>query len=111
MQAGQLRRRILVEQPAETASARGGVTPNWATYLAAWAAIEPLTAREVEAAKARWGEVSHRVTIRYRPGVTNKMRVNYTLTPDPPRYFDIRGIVNVDEHRRELELMCVEHQA
>lgn len=114
MQAGRLRRRITIEQPAETASARGGVTANWTTFLTTWAQIEPATAREVEAARQRWGEVSHKVTIRW-PGAsrkpTNKMRVNYTLGPEAARYFDIRGVINVDEQRRELNLFCVEHEA
>jgi SPP1 family predicted phage head-tail adaptor len=116
VRAGDLRRRITIEQATDVVSLRGGVSSSWATYVASWARIELLTGRgatvrEVEAARSRFGELTHKITMRYRAGITDKMRVNFTRTGDPTRYFDIRGVVDPDENRHVLELWVWEHQA
>jgi SPP1 family predicted phage head-tail adaptor len=47
--------------------------------------------------------VSHRVTLRFIPGVTAKMRVNYG-----GRLLLIEAALNIEERNRELQLMCLE---
>lgn len=111
MQAGRLKRRITIEQPTESRSTRGGVAVAWTAFLDAWVDIQTATAREIEAGRARFGELTHRIVMRYRPGITDKMRVAYTRAPDATRYFDIRGVIDPDGDRRELHLMVWEHQA
>lgn len=46
---------------------------------------------------------THKVTIRYRSGVTTQMRVAFGS-----RTLNINGIINRDERNVELTLMCEE---
>ena len=47
--------------------------------------------------------MTHRVKIRYRAGVTAKMRLTFGA-----RVFNIRGVINAGERDRTLELLCEE---
>jgi len=50
---------------------------EWAQAFKAWAAVEPMSTREVIAARERSSAASHRIVIRYRAGVDAQMRVVY----------------------------------
>jgi SPP1 family predicted phage head-tail adaptor len=68
-----------------------------------WAAIEPLTGRELFAAQQRVAEVSHKVTIRWRPGILANQGVWYGK-----RQFDIQVVLDPDERKCFLVLLCKE---
>lgn len=102
MQAGQLRHRITIQQ--RTASvAHGEQSTSWTDFVSAWAAVQPLTGTEALVGRQENAAVSHRVVVRYQPGITPSMRVSFN-----GRLFDIQSVINIDERNRELHLMCLE---
>lgn len=77
LDAGELRHRITIQRPIQSQDPETGqLTTNWAavaTDIAA--AIKPLSVREFVAAKAMQSEVTARIVIRYRTGLTAQMRI------------------------------------
>jgi SPP1 family predicted phage head-tail adaptor len=49
------------------------------------------------------GVISHRIRIRYRSGVTPVCRILFKT-----RYFNIVSVINIDEKKEFLELICKE---
>ncbi len=103
VKAGRLRHRVTLQSAADTADGGGGFTTTWSDVATVWAAIEPLKSRERLFAQQLENPVTHRVTIRYRAGVTAKMRLEFGA-----RVFNIRGVINAGERDRTLELLCEE---
>jgi SPP1 family predicted phage head-tail adaptor len=102
--AGKLREKIEVQSSTVSQDTEGGVTLTWATIAGGrvWAAVEPLSGNEQMLAQQVNAGLSHRVRIRYMP-ITTKHRISYRS-----RILDINAIVNVDERREQLELLCTE---
>jgi SPP1 family predicted phage head-tail adaptor len=67
---GQLRTRLVLQQPVETPDDQGGVTRVWSSYGNAWARIVPLTVRAGVEAAASGATQTYRIT----------MRANFSLT-------------------------------
>ena len=103
MQAGQLRHRVTLQTVTETRDAVGGIVESWATTVTLWAAVEPLRGREFFQARAEQAGVDTRIRIRYRSGLTPKMRVTWGS-----HAYDIEAVIEPDSRRRELHLMCSE---
>jgi SPP1 family predicted phage head-tail adaptor len=74
---GELRHRITIQRPVmQQDPVTGELTTNWvavATNIAA--AIKPSSVREFVAAQAMQSQVTARIVIRYRPGLTAQMRI------------------------------------
>lgn len=75
MNAGNLDRRITIQQPTISRGETGGHEESWATLAIVWANIRDLNGREVFAAQAVNSAVSRVVTIRYLVTVNDSMRV------------------------------------
>lgn len=104
MRAGTLRHRVTIQQlSADTKDADGRPAGSWQDVATVWAAVEPLRGREFWEAAAQQSEVTIRVRIRYRAGITAAMRVKFG-----DRLLEIVHSINVDERNRELHLMCRE---
>ena len=103
MRIGKLRHRITIDQVTEIQDTDGAVLESWSQYAVVQASIEPISGREYFAAQSTQADVTHRISLRYRSGITPKMRVNYAS-----RIFDILSVINVGERNRELQLMCRE---
>ena len=101
MRAGRLDQRVTVEQLVTIGDSWGGTVEAWAPLMTAWAAVEPLVGREYLAAQAAQSEVTARVTMRYRPGITAQDRVIHNGT-----IYGIESLVDVRSGHRELVLMC-----
>lgn len=102
-EAGKLDRRITIQQRSTSKDTFGQESVTWSDRLSCWAKIEPLSGRELELGQAVASEVSHRVTVLYRAGITSAMRVLYQ-----GRYFDIHGVLDVETAHVVLELLCGE---
>jgi len=80
MQAGKLRHRVDIEEFTQVRDPDTGefAEPAW---VAKWpkcpARVEPLSSRDLVAAKAAQSEATARMVIRYRPGVLPTMRIIY----------------------------------
>ena len=103
MRAGQLNKRVSIERPGSAQSETGQVVDGWSTVATVWAAIQPLSGRELFAAQQLQARADLLVRIRYLAGVEPKMRVRFGA-----RLLDIQAVRNLDERNRELELFCLE---
>lgn len=103
MKAGLLRQRITLQSVALTPDGAGGATETWSDFATLYARVAPLSAREPFQAHQIASEATHAITLRYYPGVSDKMRVRYGN-----RTFLIESIVDEDERHRGLLLLCRE---
>jgi SPP1 family predicted phage head-tail adaptor len=100
---GTMRQRVTLQEPVDTDDGGGGFTRQWQDGAALWAAMEPATARQRFEAGQAGVTVTHRLTIRYRPGVTSAHRLRLGT-----RIFDIRHL-HADEQRRFIHITAEEH--
>ena len=78
----------------------------WRNVATVRASIEPIQGREYFSGPFQMGENIIRVRIRYREGITNKMRLKYGK-----RIFDIYSVIDSREEHKELQLMYKEGEA
>lgn len=97
------RHRVTLQRRVTVTDNEGFTTEQWQDWVTVWAAVEPIRGREYFAAAAVEAEVTLRIRIRYRAGVTPDMRVAYGQ-----RIFDIQSVIDVGGRHREIELMCRE---
>jgi SPP1 family predicted phage head-tail adaptor len=101
---GKLRERVTVQIASGTTNALGETVLAWSDSSAVWASVEGVSAREALIAGQQETSVTHRLRLRYLPGLTQQMR------------FAWRGrtleIVSLLEHgnRSEHEAICQEQQ-
>ena len=100
---GQRRRLFVLEMPVETADGFGGTLTSFVAGPEIWGAIEMLRGDERLVAGRIEHAVTHRITIRYRAGVTAAMRFAAGL-----RRFAIRNVGDPDGCRRELVCLVEE---
>ena len=101
MRAGRLDQRVTLEQLVTIGDSWGGTVEAWAPLMTVWAAVEPLVGREYLAAQAAQSEVTARVTMRYRTGITAQDRVIHD-----GKTYGIVSVIDVRSQGRELVLMC-----
>lgn len=102
--AGELRKRITIQQRSgSTQDGFGSPITTWGTYATVWAAVRPLSGRELIAAQAVQSEISHQVTLRYRSGITTAMRVLFGS-----RIFNITAVLDENEAHEKITLLCTE---
>lgn len=106
--AGELRNRITVQVPASISDGQGGKTSlTWGTFLVAWAKIEPKTGQARLLAMNAGAVNPSTVTLRWRAGVTAKMRVKLK----GGRLLKIISVVNPEELNQWIVLECSEVSA
>lgn len=103
MRAGRLSRHVALEERVETSNDMGEVTWTWTEVCRMWAEIAPLAGREFFAAQQVQSEATHNITIRWRAGVTAKMRIIEIC--DPAIQYDIMVPI-ANARRTEIRLMC-----
>ncbi|MHB1652343.1 MAG: phage head closure protein [Desulfitobacteriaceae bacterium] len=106
MDPGKLRHRVTIQQNTPTQDDEGVMADNWVDLASVWAMIEPLQGRELLTAQAITAEITTRIRIRYRDGITSEMRILYGT-----RVFDIQAPIDPEEKHQELQLMCREVMA
>lgn len=108
MRIGKLRHRLVIEAENPTTDSGGGQTDPWAdpTEVAkVWAGIEPLSGTEQLRGMQLTASVTHRITVRYRTGLTAKHRLRKAGTT---RVFNIRSVTNLEEERDRFLVLLVE---
>lgn len=102
MRAGQLRHQITIQRPVETQDAAGGVVTSWVDVASPRAEVVGLAGREYFAAQGVHSEITTKIRIRYRAGLSATMRALHGATvyeiAAPP--LDPTG------KRDELHLLC-----
>lgn len=105
IEAGKLRHRVVIQAHGENQDpVTGEVVSGWADVARVWANVEPLSAREYIASSAGQSEVTARITIRYRAGITTTMRILHR-----DRIYNIVGVLaDKDSGLEYLTLPCSE---
>lgn len=105
MQAGKLRHRVTLQARVQVQNqTSGAVETTWANVSSLWAEVVPLSAREFIAAQATQNEITTRITIRYRNGVTPKHRILFR-----GKIYNIEGVLpDAVSGREYLTLPCSE---
>ena len=103
--AGKLRHKVMLQSFTTTVDmSTGDRIEAWADVGAIWAAVEPLSGREYIAAAATQSQVTARITIRYRAGVTAAQRIAHGV-----KVYNIEAVLADKNSGREyLSLMCSE---
>lgn len=105
MRAGRLRRFVTIQQKATGSPAQdtlGQPNESWVTFAQVYAGVEPLRGTEFFEAEQRQVQVDTRVVIRYRAGVTERMRV-----VDGADVYNIQAVIDTETRHVEMQLMCV----
>lgn len=108
VRAGTLRRRLAFQTRSTAQDASGQPANVWTTAFIAWGDIEPMTGRELIAAAAVQSAVTHMVTVRWRPELSNPQAVAAMRILYGTRIFNIHAAMNEDERNRVVSLMCEE---
>lgn len=66
MDIGEMRHRVWLQSRSESQDSEGGVVATWPTLAYLFAAIDPMTGREVEIAAQTQSLATHRITIRWQ---------------------------------------------
>lgn len=102
--AGQLQHQIKIVDLALTQDSFGGTQiDDGVPFATVWAKIEALSGRELEAAQQKVSEVTHRITLRFLPGVRAKQNVWFR-----DRQFQIEDVEDPLEQQKILFLLCIE---
>lgn len=100
---GAMRHRVTIERPVRTPDEAGGANISWDAVATVWAEIQPKNGREVFESDQLGGRVTHDIRMRFRTGVTPKMRIFHD-----GRVFDIRLVANIGERGEWLICSCEE---
>lgn len=101
MRAGDLRHRITLQKRGETRGPDGEVITGWVDFAASVpASVIPLSGREFVAAGEQQSEVQARVTIRWRDGVLDTMRMLFD-----GKVYAIKAVLPDPTARRHITLM------
>lgn len=94
---------MTLQQRTTTQDAYGAPVETWSDLATVWGHVEPLSGREYFQAQQLQARVNTHITIRYRDGVTPLLRAKLGS-----RVYRIEAVINPDERKRELQLMCEE---
>lgn len=105
MQAGKLRHRVVIQEPVNNQNTEtGSIESSWQDVATIWADVYPLSVREFISAQSEQGEITTRITIRFRRNISNKNRILYE-----GKIFNIEGVLPDPVSGREyLTLPCSE---
>ncbi len=104
IQAGQLRHRIKIMDLVNAQGPLGGTSPdNYTLFLETWASVYTLTGAEKYAASQQVSLVTHKITMRYAPGIVSSQIVLFD-----DKYFEIQTVQDPDGRHKMLELSCIE---
>jgi SPP1 family predicted phage head-tail adaptor len=101
--AGKLRDRVTVQIASGSTNALGETVLAWSNSSAVWASVEGVSAREALLAGQNQVSMSHRVRMRYLPGLTHSMRLSWG-----GRTLEIISLLEHNNHS-EHEIICQEN--
>ena len=78
-------------------------TEEWSNSFTTWANINPISGKEYYQAETINSDLTHKIRLRYRKGITSDMRILYN-----ERIFYIISVINEYERNSFLQLMCRE---
>lgn len=101
---GALQHRVTLSKPSAQRTASGEFVQQYESFATCWASIQMLAAKYTEKTQQVVTEATHKITIRYIPGVTSAMTVQLS----DGRVWNIEAVSDPDERHVELQLFCYE---
>lgn len=103
--AGSYRHPITIQtpSPADEVNDYGERIPAWEDFITVKAGIYPVSGKDYISAVEINSEITHKINLRYVPGITSDMRVKFGS-----RIFTIVVPINFQELNKELQLVCKE---
>ena len=114
MAVGRMRERLELQSYSRSTDGGGGAALSWSKVATIYADIQPQSASEsMHGRENEMREVArHKIIIRYRKDLTHANRLVQSYTrfdgSSATRVFNIKGVVNVDNRFKFLELLCEE---
>lgn len=109
MRSGELRHRIIIQKKATVRNSYGEETISWSSNIGAWASISPLRGNQFFAARQVQAEMSHSIRMRYQTlAASTAIGAGYCRVKFGDRIFTIHSVINPQERKEMLELMCSE---
>jgi SPP1 family predicted phage head-tail adaptor len=100
---GEFRQIVTFQKKSGVKNSYGEIDNTWSDVIKTRAGIYPVSGKEFFAADTVNSEVSHKVNMRYVPGITPDMRIKFG-----ERLFRIISVINFQEKNVELQLLCEE---
>lgn len=101
--AGKYRQPITIQQRQFGEDSYGSTTEDWMDVVKTRAGVFPLSGSEFFKADEINSQITHKVHLRYLPGITPDMRVVLN-----GRNFMITSVINFQERNVELQMYCKE---
>ena len=98
-----LKHKLVLQKELRMPDNMGGYIKSWQDIGELWAEIKPIGGLEMLFAGKNRASVTHKIWLRYRPGVDASMRLVYEA-----RVFNIRSVFNIDERNDMLEVLVEE---
>ena len=108
IRAGQLSRRITLQQQSQTVDSYGQQISTWTDVASVWASIEPSVGRELIAAQAVSLDQPTTITIRWQPAFASPKAVAAMRVVYDGRVFNIHSVTNELEQNSLLTLIASE---
>lgn len=77
IRAGLMRERVAIQAPSESRNMTGEATLSWADVGEVWASVDGLSSREVLQAMQANAIASHKVRMRFFPGISHEHRLRW----------------------------------
>jgi len=107
--------RITIQKPVETSDTYGGRTVVWTNVGTYWAAITPVSGRELFAQSQTQSRATHKMVIRYQSGFKNIALISDHRISFDDRLFAINAIRNLHNDMksegRDYQELLVEENA
>lgn len=70
-----MRERVTIQAPSEQRNQFGEATVTWSDVATVWASVQGLSAREYLSAQQVGSIITHKIRIRFFPGITHSHRI------------------------------------
>lgn len=103
--AGRLRESVTIQTPVEAQNSFGESEQTWITHTLRRCSIEAIAAAEMIRHQETSGAITHKVRMRFVPGLTGAMRIKWDSRDE--RILELSQLFERN-NREEHELLCVE---
>ena len=105
MKIGDLRHKITFQTYLKADDGYKGGPKSWTNFVTVWASVETPSGREYFFSQQIKVEITHKVKIRYRDDLTEKMRILFGT-----RVLAIESILDIKERHEVFEILCREEK-
>ena len=108
MRGGDLRHQITIQVKSSVPDGMGGHIATWNTFATCFAAIWPVSGKELDQNAQLATLVTHRVRIRYLAGLPQPIKPGTMQILYNSRIFNVQSVINWEERNIQLDMLCLE---